>query len=78
VSGSYSRAFQPPAPVLFITLRSVATELSTSALAALVDTGADATLVPIRYLAQIGAEETAPGLAAGHHRRTIARGSIFR
>jgi predicted aspartyl protease len=65
VSGPYTRAVQPPAPVLSITLRSEATDLNTAALIALVDTGADATIVPIRRLAQIGAEETAPGWLVG-------------
>ncbi|MEK7276781.1 MAG: retroviral-like aspartic protease family protein [Chloroflexota bacterium] len=32
---------------------------------AIVDTGADATVVPLRYLLEIGAEETAPGWLRG-------------
>ncbi len=61
MSEPYSRRTRPPAPTLTIRLRATATDQSTAPLSALVDTGADATFVPLHYLLGIGAEETAPG-----------------
>jgi predicted aspartyl protease len=52
-------------PVLRASLYSSETDLATAPLLALVDTGADATIVPTHYLLEIGAEETAPGWLRG-------------
>jgi predicted aspartyl protease len=61
MSEPYTRRLQPPGPTLSIRLQAVAGDRGTSAISALVDTGSDATIVPLRYLLEIGAEETAPG-----------------
>jgi len=42
--------FEPPAPVAFVTLRNPATGVSLSDVPMLLDTGADVTLLPSRYL----------------------------
>ena len=57
----YNRLAQPPAPILSIRLRALSSDQSTDPLPALIDTGADATLIPIDTLLAIGAEETSPG-----------------
>jgi predicted aspartyl protease len=61
MSEPYTRRVQPPGPALSIRLQVVAGAQSTAAILALVDTGSDATIVPLHYLLEIGAEETAPG-----------------
>ncbi len=61
----YSRLVRPPAPKLFVRLRSTVRDQSTGPLTALVDTGADATIAPLSHLLEIGAEETAPGWLRG-------------
>jgi len=65
MSEAYSRSARPAMPALHVRLYSSDTERSTESLPALVDTGADATIVPIRQLLEIGAEETAPGWLRG-------------
>ena len=65
MSEAYSRSARPAMPALHVRLYSSDTERSTESLSALVDTGADATIVPIRQLLEIGAEETAPGWLRG-------------
>jgi predicted aspartyl protease len=65
MSQAYSRGVQPPAPALSIRLRCEATDQSIGPLLALVDTGADATIVPLQHLLEIGAEESAPGWLRG-------------
>jgi hypothetical protein len=65
MSEPYSLRARPPAPALAIRLRAVATDLSTAAFSAAVDTGADATIVPLHYLLEIGADETSPGWLRG-------------
>lgn len=42
--------FEPPAPVAFVTLRNPATGVSLSDVPMLLDTGADVTLLPSRYV----------------------------
>jgi predicted aspartyl protease len=50
----YDSAYDPPAPVCEITLTVASTGRRTS-IVALIDTGADATLVPVSYLNQLAA-----------------------
>lgn len=57
----YDRRFRPPFPTLPVRLYSSVTDTFGDSVTALVDTGSDATLVPLSYLVAIGAEETAPG-----------------
>ena len=61
----YSRNVRPAMPALRVKLYSSDTDRTTEPLLALVDTGADATIVPVRQLLEIGAEETAPGWLRG-------------
>ncbi|HEY4691555.1 MAG TPA: hypothetical protein VIK33_19765 [Anaerolineae bacterium] len=61
----YSRNVRPAMPALRVKLYSPDTDRTTESLLALVDTGADATIVPVRELLEIGAEETAPGWLRG-------------
>ena len=61
MSEPYTRGVQPPGPTLSIRLQAVATNQSTALISALVDTGSDATILPLHYLLEIVAEETAPG-----------------
>ena len=58
---SYNRQYQPPIPVLSVRLYSPISEQFTEPIEALVDTGSDATLVPLAHLLTIAAEETSPG-----------------
>ncbi len=51
----YDREHLPPMPVLQIRLVTPEWELRTEPLQAIVDTGADGTLVPIKYLRHIKA-----------------------
>jgi hypothetical protein len=48
--------FDPPAPVAFVTLRNPATGVSLPDVPMLMDTGADATLLPVRAVKNIGVE----------------------
>ena len=65
MSEPYSNRALPPMPALSVRLRSDATDKISDPIIALVDTGADATLVPLQYLLEIGSEETAPGWLRG-------------
>jgi predicted aspartyl protease len=65
MSEPYSRSVQPAMSALHVRLYSSDTDRTTEPLLALVDTGADATIVPVRQLLEIGAEETAPGWLRG-------------
>ena len=58
---SYRTDYRPPVPALPVRLYSPVTDRHTGSALAIVDTGSDATMVPLRYLLAIGAEETAPG-----------------
>jgi len=48
--------FDPPAPVAYVTLRNPATGVSLSDVPMLIDTGADATLLPQECVEQLGIE----------------------
>ncbi len=51
---SYDTTFQPPAPVFDVTLIASATGIGVQ-LTGIIDTGADATIIPVQFLQQIGA-----------------------
>jgi len=51
-----SENFDPPAPVAYVTLRNPATGVSLADVPMLIDTGADATLLPQEYVKQLGIE----------------------
>jgi len=51
-----SENFDPPAPVAYVTLRNPATGISLSDAPMLIDTGADATLLPQESVEQLGIE----------------------
>lgn len=57
----YNRQYRPPIPVLTVRLYSFINDTFTPPVEALVDTGSDASLVPLELLVELGAEETAPG-----------------
>lgn len=61
----YSRDFAPPAPVVGIMLTTMATDAKVGPITALVDTGADATVVPIECLDRIKAPMTIEMWARG-------------
>ncbi len=63
---AYNAAYFPPFPALEVMLSTPAEGLSVGPLPALVDTGSDATFVPIQHLSQIGAAETAEMWARSH------------
>lgn len=71
---AYSSDYFPSIPLLTIRLYSSITEQFTGPLLAIVDSGSDATLVPLAHLRTIGAEETAPGWMVGitGHRQPVA------
>lgn len=54
----YSRAFFPPAPIAEVTFITAVDSLRVGPFVALVDSGADATIVPIAYLNEIQALPT--------------------
>lgn len=54
----YSRNFYPPAPVVEVIFVTAAENLRVGPLPALIDSGADGTIVPINYLDQIHAPVT--------------------
>lgn len=51
----YSSEYDPPVPICSVMIASAVTS-RTIQLQAIVDTGADASIVPVRYLRQIGAQ----------------------
>ena len=59
-------AYSPPFPALEVILSTPTEGLATGTLSALVDTGSDATFVPLAYLIQIGATETVEMWARSH------------
>ncbi len=61
----YSTDYEPPAPVVNIKLVSPATNLQTHILTALVDSGADGTVIPIDYLREIKASPVAEKFIRG-------------
>lgn len=54
----YSHSYFPPAPTIDITIISAAESLRVGPLEALVDSGADGTIIPINYLEEIQAPPT--------------------
>ena len=69
----YSSDYDPPVPVCSVTITS-ATAAGTVQLQAIVDTGADATIIPIHYLRQIGAR---PAFEAGLRSHWGERRMVF-
>jgi predicted aspartyl protease len=61
----YSKNLTPPAPVVDIKLSTMATDATIGPIEALVDTGADATVVPTEYLDRIKAPITIEMQARG-------------
>jgi len=61
----YSKDFIPPAPVVDIMLANMTADVTIGPITALVDTGADATVVPIEYLDRIKAPMTIEMWARG-------------
>lgn len=57
----YNRQFRPSIPVVTIRLYSSSSDSFSGEYSALVDTGSDASLVPLHKLIELQAEETAPG-----------------
>ncbi len=71
---SYSHNYFPPAPTIDVTFIAAAEYLQTGPFTALGDSGADATLVPIRYLERIYAPPTVEMVARsqwGERRRVM-------
>lgn len=70
----YNTTYFPPIPVLSIRLYSFITDQFAGPFLSIVDSGSDATLVPLTYLKAIGAEETAPGWMVGitGHRQPVS------
>ena len=62
---AYRADFRPPAPALEVRLYSPITDRFVGPFLAIVNTGSDATLVPLQHLSALGAEETAPGWLIG-------------
>lgn len=62
---SYNAHYHPPIPALEIRLYSSITDRFGEPLLAILDTGSDASLMPLEMLIRIGAEETAPGWLIG-------------
>lgn len=57
----YNRLYRPPIPTLTVRLYSPVLDTFTSPVEAIVDTGSDASLVPLGRLLELGAEEASPG-----------------
>ncbi len=57
----YSHQYHPPIPVLTVRLYSLVSDSFTPPVTGLVDTGSDASLVPLALLNELEAEETSPG-----------------
>lgn len=71
---SYRTNYRPPISALTVRLYSPVTDRFADPAMAIVDTGSDATMVPLRHLLAIGARETAPGwlLTVTGERRSVA------
>ncbi|WP_157913033.1 pepsin/retropepsin-like aspartic protease family protein [Candidatus Promineifilum breve] len=61
----YNHQYRPPIPVLSVRLYSPISDRFTPTISALVDTGSDASLIPLTHIDELGAEETAPGWLVG-------------
>jgi predicted aspartyl protease len=59
VNFSYSQSYYPPAPIVNVVLLSAAEGLRVGPLTALVDSGADGSIVPLVHLAELRAPTTA-------------------
>lgn len=70
---SYDTTYDPPIPVCDVTLTAPATDRHAE-LGAIVDTGADGTIVPIRYLRRIGARRA---FEANLHSQWGERRTVF-
>lgn len=71
---NYSRNYFPPAPSIDVTFITAAEFLQSRPLTALVDSGADATLVPLQHLEEIHAPPTVEMIARsqwGERRRVM-------
>ncbi len=55
----YDTSYQPAMPVCQVSLSVATTGIAVGPLPAILDTGADGTLVPVRYLKRIGARRAA-------------------
>ncbi len=55
ISFNYSRQFDPTMPIVEVSVRAVGTSHPASVVTALVDSGADATILPLSVLQQVGA-----------------------
>jgi predicted aspartyl protease len=62
---TYNSDYHPPSPALDVRLYSAVTDQFNGPFSAILDTGSDATLVPLSCLRAIGAEETSPGWMIG-------------
>ncbi len=62
---SYNPQYHPPIPTLEIRLYSSVADAFSEPFLAILDTGSDASLMPLERLIAIGAEETAPGWLIG-------------
>lgn len=63
---TYNSSYYPPVPTLQVRFAIADTGLSTDDVLGIVDTGADATIVPIHYLDQIEASVEGFGRVRGH------------
>ena len=61
----YNKRYSPPIPVLPVRFYTSVTDTFAGPFEAIVDTAADASLVPRSILREMGAEETAPGWLRG-------------
>lgn len=71
---TYSHNYHPPAPTIDVSFITAAEYLQTRPFTSLVDSGADATIVPIRYLDEIHAPPTVEMIARsqwGERRRVM-------
>ena len=66
----YSRNFNPPAPVIEVSISAPLSKVSTSS-AALVDSGADMTVIPERIIAQLKLRRVDSLLASGFGKGVI-------
>jgi hypothetical protein len=63
---SYSRAYRPPAPTLEVVFATAAENQRVGPFTGIVDSGADGTLVPLRFLNEIQAPSTSEMFLRSH------------
>jgi len=75
---TYSSDYVPPFPVVDIRLGVPGAKIVLGPVEALIDTGADATLIPVTYLKQVRAEEVDQASVRGQwgERRTVSIYSV--